>query len=129
MLKRFAIIGLMLVLCLSIILKAEERYQITWDVEIHYISGQAKITTYYKDNNGTVYMPSKETKTVTGNSYSRSMNIWPGQNPPPALMCVEGETEHLGWEYYDEDSSTSTHADLEVWLGVDEEDPGDPPNN
>ena len=130
MLKRFAIIGLMIVLISSVILKAEERIQITWKVELHSINGLANITTYYKDNTGSIYYNSIQEGNESSGTITRTMHIWPGQDPPPALMCVEGETEHLGWEYYDKDSSTSTSpAELEIWLGVDEEDPGDPPNN
>ena len=130
MLKRFAIIGLMIVLISSVVLKAEERVQITWRVDVHSISGSAQLTTYYKDSFGNKILDSVQSGTVSGGITTRTMDIWPGQDPEPALMCAEAETEHLNLEYYDEDSSTSTSpAELEIWLGVDEEDPGDPPNN
>lgn len=130
MFKRIAITGLMLVLSFTLILQAEERIEITWKVELHSINGSAYITTYYKDNTGSIIYDSIQEGNESSGTITRNMYIWPGQDPPPALMCVEGETEHLGLEYYDEDSSTSTSpADLEIWLGVAEEDPGDPPNN
>jgi len=126
MFKKIALSVIIIALSVTTLAIASERQALTWQVTVHTCETPVDIKTYYLDNNNIereVEWFYNWTPQGGNNVYTRTTYIWPPEDPPPLYMCVEAWTEN----YYDEDQTndTSPPSELEVWLGIGVEPPGD----
>ena len=120
MFKKFAVIGMMLLLALSFTLNATERTSISWTVEIHSCDPDVNWKMYY--------IRSDETKIVaftgTGTDiFNRTLSF----GTPVDVLKMGAEAENGMGDYDCVEEYESSHLDAELWLGVGPEpDPGTP---
>ncbi|MBS3768605.1 MAG: hypothetical protein KGY75_10860 [Candidatus Cloacimonetes bacterium] len=127
MLKRFVICLLTLLVFSTPFIFADQKVTLSWDVEVNSISGEYNYCLYWIGANSERHNVSSG---YSNNSeISHTEYYW--HTIDPIYLGAEASCSWNSYYYSDSDTGTmyDLDVDLELFLGVEEDEPDDPPQN